>query len=110
MLQLKHGGGDRSVRVAGTLPALAALSEAGYLARDDYEHFSAGYRFQRSVEARIRLMESASRHDLPTDEKELSKLAYLLDWPDPNGLVAEAERIFAENRRRFDAQVDRETA
>jgi glutamate-ammonia-ligase adenylyltransferase len=107
MLQLKHGGADTSVRVPGTLPALTALCEAGYLSRGDYDHFSQGYRFQRSVEARIRLMESASRHDLPTDEKDLAKLAYLLDYGDAAALVAQAEFVFTENRRRFNRLIDR---
>jgi len=106
MLQLKHGGDDPSVRVPGTLDALTALEVAGYLSSDDAEYFRNSYRFQRSVEARIRLMNAAGRHELPENPRELGKLAYLLDYSNPQTLVAEAERIFAENRRRFNRLFD----
>jgi len=102
MLQLRHGGGDPSVRRPGTLDALAALRDGGYLSADDAEYFSRSYRFQRSIEARIRLMNATGRHELPDQPKELAKLAYLLDHPNPRDLVAEAEQMFRENRQRFD--------
>jgi [glutamine synthetase] adenylyltransferase / [glutamine synthetase]-adenylyl-L-tyrosine phosphorylase len=106
MLQLKHGGADPAIRKPGTLEALAALRDAGYLGRDDAEYFSRSYRFQRSVEARIRLMNAAGRHELPDNPKELTKLAYLLGYPDSRELVAEAEHTFAENRARFNRLFD----
>jgi [glutamine synthetase] adenylyltransferase / [glutamine synthetase]-adenylyl-L-tyrosine phosphorylase len=106
MLQLKHGGDDPSVRVPGTLDALIALEVAGYLAADDAEYFRDSYRFQRSIEARIRLMDAAGRHELPDNERELAKLAYLLDYSRPQDLVAEAQRTLAENRARFNHLFD----
>ncbi|TWT30968.1 Glutamate-ammonia-ligase adenylyltransferase [Posidoniimonas corsicana] len=102
MLQLRHGGQDPSVRVTGTLDALAALHGRGYLSDDDFDHFSESYRFQRSVEARIRLMDSLGRHELPTDDGELAKLAFLLGGHDGGQLARRAEECFEENRRRFD--------
>jgi glutamate-ammonia-ligase adenylyltransferase len=106
MLQLKHGGADPSVRCAGTLDALEAFAAGGYLSSDDAEYFCRGYRFQRSVEARIRLMNSTGRHELPTSPIELAKLAYLLSYADAAELVAEAEHTFAENRVRFNRIFD----
>jgi [glutamine synthetase] adenylyltransferase / [glutamine synthetase]-adenylyl-L-tyrosine phosphorylase len=101
MLQLKHGGSDPSIRVPGTLDALEALREAGYLAADDADYFRQSYRFQRSIEARIRLMDATGRHELPDSDRELAKLAFLLNYSNPQALLAEAERTFAENRVRF---------
>jgi glutamate-ammonia-ligase adenylyltransferase len=101
MLQLKHGGDDSSVRAPGTLDAITALRDAGYLAADDADYFSQSYRFQRNVEARIRLMDSTGRHELPENERELAKLAYLLNCR-PQELVDRAAYHFAENRRRFE--------
>jgi [glutamine synthetase] adenylyltransferase / [glutamine synthetase]-adenylyl-L-tyrosine phosphorylase len=101
MLQLKHGGNDPSVRVPGTLDALTALEEGGYLSFDDAEYFRDSYRFQRSIEARIRLMDAAGRHELPETDRELAKLAYLLGYSRPQELVDEAQRTFTENRARF---------
>jgi glutamate-ammonia-ligase adenylyltransferase len=101
MLQLKHGGDDASVRVPGTLDALTALEEGGYLSADDAEYFRKSYRFQRSIEARIRLMNATGRHELPENDRELAKLAYLLGYARADALVNEAENTFAENRARF---------
>jgi len=106
MLQLKHGGRDESIRTPGTLDALTALEQGGYLSRDDAEYFRQSYRFQRSIEARIRLMDTAGRHELPESDRELAKLAYLLGYPRADDLVTEAARTFAENRSRFNRIFD----
>jgi glutamate-ammonia-ligase adenylyltransferase len=106
MMQLKHGGADSSVRVPGTLDALTALEQAGYLSAEDAEYFRNSYRFQRSIEARIRLMDATGRHELPENDRELAKLAYLLGYSRPQDLVAETERTFAENRARFNRLFD----
>jgi glutamate-ammonia-ligase adenylyltransferase len=106
MLQLKHGGSDASVRVPGTLDALTALENGSYLSFDDAEYFRGSYRFQRSIEARIRLMDAAGRHELPETDRELAKLAYLLGYSRPQELVNEAQHTFAENRARFNRIFD----
>jgi glutamate-ammonia-ligase adenylyltransferase len=106
MLQLKHGGDDASVRTPGTLDALTALEQGGYLSADDAEYFRHSYRFQRSIEARIRLMDATGRHELPDNDRELAKLAYLLNYSRPQELVAESEHTCAENRRRFNRIFD----
>ena len=106
MLQLAHGGTDPSIRVPGTLDAIAALRRGDYLSSDDADYFARSYRFQRSIEARIRLMNATGRHDLPTDSEELAKLAFLLGYRDPRQLEEEALAIFRENRTRFDRVFD----
>jgi [glutamine synthetase] adenylyltransferase / [glutamine synthetase]-adenylyl-L-tyrosine phosphorylase len=106
MLQLKHGGEDAAVRVPGTLDALTALEKGGYLSVDDAEFFRKSYRFQRSIEARIRLMDATGRHELPENDRELAKLAYLLGDARAEALVSEAENTFAENRARFNRIFD----
>ena len=83
-----------------------ALEKAGYLSFDDAEYFRGSYRFQRSIEARIRLMDAAGRHELPETDRELAKLAYLLGYSRPQELVDEAQHKFAENRARFDRIFD----
>ncbi|MEX2316213.1 MAG: hypothetical protein WD669_03610 [Pirellulales bacterium] len=105
MLQLRHGGDDPSIRTPGTLDAIDALRKGGYLSADDADYFSRSYRFQRNVEARIRLMDAAGRHELPANERELAKLAYLLGY-EPQKLVAEAQQYFSENRTRFNRIFD----
>lgn len=102
MLQLKHGRQQPEVRLPGTLDALAALDEAGCLAADQAQALSDRYEFLRNVEARIRLMDSAGRHEFPEDPAELAKLAYLMGYADPDVLAREVESSFAEMRKRFE--------
>ena len=92
--------------VPGTLSALAALAEAGYLDKDDFRFFDRSYRFLRSVEARLRLMNTTARHDLPEDETELAKLAYLLSYTASEPLLADCHKYTSENRCRFDRLFD----
>lgn len=102
MLQLRHGGDDPSIRAPGTLDALRRLGAAGYLSADDAEFFWNGYRLLRSVEARIRLMNSAGRHEFPTDPIEQQKLAFLLGHASGRSLAAEVEACRKETRARFE--------
>jgi glutamate-ammonia-ligase adenylyltransferase len=102
MLQLKHGCDLPQIRVPGTLDALAALQTAGCLSKDDARFLAKSYRFQRSVEARIRLMDAAGRHEFPDDPRELAKLAYLLNHADPKKLAEEVNATWQETRAHFD--------
>src|SRR5690606_5874261 len=87
MLQLKHGRELPQIRVPGTIAALQALQSAGALSKDDARSLAGRYRFARSVEARIRLMDSAGRHEFPAAPRELEKLAFLLGYADVDRLV-----------------------
>ena len=56
----------------------------------------------RSVEARIRLMDAAGRHEFPDEPRELAKLAYLLGYEEPDALAAKVDATWRETRARFD--------
>lgn len=100
MLQLKHGAKAPAIMASGTLDALSALRTAGILNRDDCEFFTGSYRFLRTIQSRMRLMSTTARNDLPDDPRELAKLAGLLGYASAEGLLADCQRITAENRRR----------
>ncbi len=102
MLQLRHVNEAPEVLQPGTLTALAALNKAGHLSADDYEFFDQSYRYLRRIEARLRLMNTTARHDLPSDEQELTKLAYLLGQKDGQVVSRTALEYMAENRVRFE--------
>jgi glutamate-ammonia-ligase adenylyltransferase len=102
MLALKHGAERPQVRVPGTLNALAALAKTGILTADDAAFLSKSYRFQRSVEARIRLMDAAGRHEFPDDQRELEKLAFLLGYESAARLAREIQETRRETRTRFE--------
>jgi glutamate-ammonia-ligase adenylyltransferase len=109
MLQMRHAATAPSVLVPGTVEALTALHDSGNLSRDDGQGFSESYRFLRGVEARLRLMGTAARHDLPEDPRELDKLAYLLGRPERAALLEDCRRHMAENRCRFNRLFDAAT-
>jgi glutamate-ammonia-ligase adenylyltransferase len=102
MLTLKHGAERPKIRACGTLDSLAALSGAGLLEADDARFLAQSYRFQRSVEARIRLMDAAGRHEFPDEPRELAKLAFLLGYATTERLAREIQDTRRETRTRFD--------
>ena len=75
LLQLVHGRSDPSVRARGTLEALAALADNGYVGREDAAVMASSYRFERTLEHRIQLLELRRTHLVPTDELQLNAIA-----------------------------------
>ena len=82
MLQLKHIREEPTVWRPGTVDAIDRLIDAGKMDAGLGGSLSRSYQFLRSVEARLRLMNVAARHDFPIEQKQLEKLAYLLKYPD----------------------------
>ena len=102
MLQLRYARQSPEVLQPGTVEALAALHTAGYLAPSEAEYLCQSYRFLRSIEAGLRLMNTTARHDLPEDERELRKLAYLLRASSSAAVVQQCQQHTRENRRLFE--------
>jgi [glutamine synthetase] adenylyltransferase / [glutamine synthetase]-adenylyl-L-tyrosine phosphorylase len=100
LLQLKYAHDHPTLRVTGTLEALSALAAVGLLHGDDYKYFVESYRFLRTIQVRMRLLSTTARDDLPEDPRELAKLASLLRYSSPQGLLADCQRYTAENRNR----------
>ncbi|OAK57361.1 bifunctional [glutamine synthetase] adenylyltransferase/[glutamine synthetase]-adenylyl-L-tyrosine phosphorylase [Rhodococcoides kyotonense] len=77
LLQLVHGRTDESLRVLGTTDALAALTDGGYVGRDDAANLTASYEFLRLIEHRLQLQRMKRTHTLPPpdDEEALRWLA-----------------------------------
>ena len=109
MLQLRHAGDNSQLRQSNTLSALAALHRAGHLGDEDFELFTSSYRFLRTIEGRLQLMNSTARATLPEDPTELAKLVHLLGYADGESLLADFEKHTGETRRRFDAIFDTQT-
>ena len=65
LLQLVHGRTDEALRSGSTLEALTALSEGGYVGRDDGANLAASYRFLRLLEHRLQLQRLRRTHLLP---------------------------------------------
>ncbi len=65
LLQLVHGRTDEALRSGSTLHALRALSNGGYVGRDDGANLAASYRFLRLLEHRLQLQRLRRTHLLP---------------------------------------------
>lgn len=75
LLQLVHGASDDLIHQAGTLPALAALAEHGYVGREEAAEFSRDYRVLRVLEHRLQLARLRRTHLMPRDDAERRVLA-----------------------------------
>ena len=101
LLQLVHGRTDERLRDPGTLDALAALAEGGYVGRDDAAGLDAAYRLLRSLEHRIQLFRLRRTHLMPTADDDLRRLGrQLAHRADPApAVVAQWQRQAREVRR-----------
>ncbi len=70
LLQLVHGRADESLHVASTVDALAALSQGGYIGREDAANLTASYEFLRLLEHRLQLQRLKRTHLLPEVDDE----------------------------------------
>ncbi|SMH37819.1 glutamate-ammonia-ligase adenylyltransferase [Rathayibacter oskolensis] len=75
LLQLVHGQTDDEIRMPGTLLALGALADRGYIGRSAADEFSRDYRALRLLEHRLQLRRLRRTHLMPRDEHELRTLA-----------------------------------
>ncbi len=107
MLQLRSANQHPEILLPGTLDAIDALRRAALLQADDAQQLSRSYRFLRSIESALRLMNTTARHDLPEDERELHRLAFLIGCQNAQQLVDDCRRHRQLNRdcfhRLFDA-------
>ena len=93
LLQLVHGQTDQQVRQVGTLPALIALAEQGYIGRVEAAEFARDYRFLRLLEHRLQLSRLRRTHLMPTDQDALRILARA------TGLAASADDLSEQWQR-----------
>ena len=101
MLQLRHGHDLPSVRQSNTLSALISLHNESLLSDKDFEYLISSYRLLRTIESRLRLMNSSTSNDLPDDKDEFAKLALTLGYAEPSALSADCEKYTQRNRELF---------
>ncbi len=89
LLQLVHGRLDPGIRAPGTLVALAQLAESGYVAADDAAILADGYRFLRTVEHRLQLVDEQQVHSVPSDPAAYHRLARVLGFVDSPTMSAD---------------------
>jgi glutamate-ammonia-ligase adenylyltransferase len=74
-LQLVYAGKNPALRHRNSLQALAALRDARIVTEDDYNALRESYRFLRTVEHRIQMVQERQTHNIPQKEDELRALA-----------------------------------
>ncbi|MCH2177263.1 MAG: bifunctional [glutamate--ammonia ligase]-adenylyl-L-tyrosine phosphorylase/[glutamate--ammonia-ligase] adenylyltransferase [Mariniblastus sp.] len=107
MLQMKHAN-QVDLLVPGTLDAIDALESRGILASESARQISSNYEVLRGVESRLRLMNTAARHDLPEAPAELARLAFLLRLDDVTELLSRVKEARRSNREIFEAIFDQQ--
>ena len=79
--QLIWGGRDPNLRERATVPALAALAEAGHIDAAARDEMAEAYRYLRRVEHRLQMVADQQTHSLPPAEG-LPAIANVLGYPD----------------------------
>ncbi len=100
MLQLKWGRQYPQILATNVWQAIEGLASVGMLTPYHAEALNQSYELLRSVEARLRLMNTTARHEFPIDAMEAKKLAYLLGV-DPVQLRTDCEKSMRRNRAIF---------
>ncbi len=100
--QLIGGGRDPSLRSPRTLEALKAISDAGKINLQTCLELSESYVFLRNLENRLQMIDDKQTHQVPEDERELERVAYMMGFDNgpafENALQAHLERVSGHYR------------
>ena len=102
LLQLQHGGTEKSLRVTGTLGALSALRDSGVLTSNDYAALSDAYSFLTRVRLRLHLQTGRIADSLPTDRAALGRLATSLGYDRATELRDTYRKMTRRSRQVFE--------
>ncbi|MCX7620649.1 MAG: bifunctional [glutamine synthetase] adenylyltransferase/[glutamine synthetase]-adenylyl-L-tyrosine phosphorylase [Acidimicrobiales bacterium] len=82
ILQLVHGQADAGLRSPNTLATLKELADAGYVDPADAHTLIAAYRFLRTIEHRIQLLDEQQVHTVPASAQDRDWLSRVLGYRD----------------------------
>lgn len=97
-LQLVYAGKNPKLRERNSLSALDSLLAAGLIVDDDHRKLREAYRFLRSTEHRIQVVQERQTHNLPTKPDEILALSRRCGYLRANGLERFRE-VLEEHRR-----------
>ena len=90
--QLIAGGRNPKLRGRGTLAMLDALAEAQWITPQAAAELKTAYRFLRSIEHRVQMVNDAQTHALPTEDAAFESLARLSGFETGDAFDAEIRR------------------
>lgn len=106
LLQLVHGRHDSSLRRRSTLDALHQLEHGGYIAHDDANILGEGYRFLRTLEHRLQLVDEQQTHTVPQSRDDRREIAIAMGF-DGDDLLHDFDTQLREYRTRVRASHER---
>ncbi len=77
--QLIAGGRDADLRVRGTVDGLSRLAAKGWITDGQANRLTDHYRFARTVEHRVQMVQDAQTHHLPKTDEGFARLAAMMD-------------------------------
>ncbi len=95
-LQLIWGGRDPALRVPQTCEALTRLAAAGHIAGQAAEELAGAYRYLRTLEHRLQMVDDHQTHSLPRDAAGMAAIAAFMGY---DGTAAFAEAVRAQLQR-----------
>ncbi|MFT4163872.1 MAG: bifunctional [glutamine synthetase] adenylyltransferase/[glutamine synthetase]-adenylyl-L-tyrosine phosphorylase [Microlunatus sp.] len=101
LLQLVHGRVDERLRDRATLAALKALTDNGYVGREDGKLFRLAYQFMRTLEHRVQLYHLRRTHLMPDNEADLRRLGRSLGYQRPAEQVVSTWKHACQRVRRL---------
>lgn len=81
-LQMVWGGRDPNLRIKPTLEAMRRLVETGHLRDRTCETLTEAYRYLRTVEHRIQMVNDRQTHSLPDSPAGVDRIATFMGYPD----------------------------
>ncbi len=106
MHQLRYGHTHSNVLSTGVWQTTERMRDAALIHVDEATFIEESYSFLRSVEARLRLINTEQRHDFPSNTREAEKLAYLMRT-DRRKLQEQCVEYMGENRKLLESVVQR---
>lgn len=101
-LQLVYAGRNPLLRERNSLKALQSLRDARLIGDEDASALSEAYRFLRTVEHRIQVVQERQTHSLPRKEEEMLALARRCGYLRGNGLATFSAQL-EQHRQRVSA-------
>lgn len=98
-LQLVYAGRNPSLRERGSLKALDKLREARLITDEERDTLRDAYRFLRTVEHRIQVVQERQTHNLPTKEDEFRALSRRCGYLRENGVQRFRETLAGHRSR-----------
>ncbi|WP_375205598.1 bifunctional [glutamine synthetase] adenylyltransferase/[glutamine synthetase]-adenylyl-L-tyrosine phosphorylase [Hyphococcus sp.] len=106
--QLILGGKNEKLRQRETLPALAALADAGAIEPEDRDVLSEAYLYLRHVEHRLQMMNDEQTHRVPMIAEDIDRVAIFTGAKDMDGFRAKLLSTLEAVGARYDGLFETE--